>query len=131
LEKVYSNWKPSAAHGDVTKPLHAATFLSLTVAACVRTLEQAEKRDEMTATTSAEAGFLPQIAGGTFFACYQCCAHMGHGDVVMCQLAGSAPSDYESAHKHTSYRNVFIHSLNKEQEMNAQWKHRVCLNVST
>lgn len=84
----------------------------------------------MTATTSAGAGFLRQIAGCTSFACYHCCAYMGHGDAEMGQLGGSAPSGYEPAHRHTSYRNMFMHSLNKEHEVNVQWTDYVYLKVS-
>jgi hypothetical protein len=55
---------------------------------------------------------------------------MGHGDAEMGQLGGSAPSGYEPAHRHTSYRNMFMHSLNKEHEVNVQWTDYVYLKVS-
>jgi hypothetical protein len=82
------------------KQLHAATLSALAVATCVRTLEEAEKRDETTATTSATAGSLLQTAGGTSFACYRCCARMGHGDKERCPLVAPAPSGYAPAHTH-------------------------------
>jgi hypothetical protein len=50
----------------------------------------------MTATTSTGVGFLLQIAGSIFFACYRCC---GQGYAEMCQMAAPALSEYEPADK--------------------------------
>jgi hypothetical protein len=72
-----------------------------------------EKSGGMRATTLAEAEYLQQTAGGTFFAyCHRCVCMGPDDDVVNCQLAESAPSGYEPAHKNTSFcnklYNIFI-----------------------
>jgi hypothetical protein len=77
----------------------------------------------MRATTLTQAGLLQQTAGGTFFAYCQCCAYMDHGDEVNCQLAESAPSEYEPAHEKTSFSNKLYttctHSLHKGHKIYA------------
>jgi len=72
----------------------------------------------MRATTSAEAEFLLQTVVDTIFACCYCCTCMGHGVVVNCQLAGSAPSKYEPAHKNTIFKQIIWLSIHSSYEVN-------------